>query len=191
MPDDADPGSEIAEAFARWAAAERAAGAASERTRERWLRQQAADAASLIAVLVDLAERGSPVVVRIGGTAGDLRGHLVGVGQDFVVLQDHAGAATMVALPAIDLFAIDGEHDRAGSEPAADNRTPTVSLDLVGALTDLAADRAPVRLRLAGGQIVVGDLLGVGTDVLWMREHTSRHSTLYVPVGAVLACTPS
>src|SRR4051794_3510155 len=60
---------------------------ASARGRERWLRRQATEGATLVGTLLDLAESAAPVAV---WTAPERRvdGVLVGVGPDVVVLRD-------------------------------------------------------------------------------------------------------
>ncbi|MBA2283054.1 MAG: hypothetical protein H0W25_17730, partial [Acidimicrobiia bacterium] len=61
-PSSAD-GQDLLARLAAWAAAARVDEAAAARSRERWLRQAADEGASFTGVLLDLAERGAPVVV--------------------------------------------------------------------------------------------------------------------------------
>ncbi len=140
-------------------------------------------------VLVDLAEHGATVVVRIGGPSGDLSGRLVGVGRDFLVLEEPS-CATLIALHAIDAVVAEPSASPRVLEPSGDERSPTVALDFAGAVAALAADRLPVRLRLAGGQTLAGELTGVGSDVIWLRASPPKRALVYVPLGAVLACSP-
>src|SRR5207249_2288632 len=60
---DANAVDDLLARLGRWREDQDAAEAARSRTRERWLRQQAAEAARLSAVALDLAERGTPVTV--------------------------------------------------------------------------------------------------------------------------------
>src|SRR5204863_961971 len=94
----------------RWAADSRASDAARARTRERWLRRQAAEEATLPGVALDLAERGDAVVLKT--TSGRAhRGRLVAVARDVWVLrsdashgsggEDGMAGATFVATDAI------------------------------------------------------------------------------------------
>ena len=81
----------------RWAADARARDAADSRVRERWLRAQAEDDASLDDVLLSLAEHEVAIVL----TTIDGRRHygqMVGVGVDFCALRAAGGATTLIAL---------------------------------------------------------------------------------------------
>jgi hypothetical protein len=79
--------------------------------------------------------------------------------------------------------------DRARPASTGDRPAP-VELDLAGALAALSADRAGARLRLAGGQTVSGELVGVGIDVAVVRPPLPARASIYVPLSAVLTCTP-
>ncbi|HLI00560.1 MAG TPA: hypothetical protein VKV06_07220, partial [Acidimicrobiales bacterium] len=59
---------------------------------------------------------------------------------------------------------------------------------LVDALDTLAAERSPVRLGLAGGEVVSGDLLAVGVDVVTVAVAAGVRA--HVALGAVETCTP-
>src|SRR5215204_2134370 len=81
----------------RWAADARAREAADTRVRERWLRAQAEEEASMAGVLLALAERREVVVITTA-TGRRHRGAVVGVGLDFVAVEAEAGPITLVAL---------------------------------------------------------------------------------------------
>ena len=82
--DDGNRADELVAAFVRWAADQRVSAAAADRARERMLREQAGAAATLVGVLVDLAERAVPVVV---SAAGERRsGRIAATAGDFFVL---------------------------------------------------------------------------------------------------------
>jgi hypothetical protein len=181
----------VVTAFARWAADERARDAASQRTRERWLRQQAQEAATLVDILVDLAEARSRAAISVGGGFADVHGRVVGVGNDFVVVE-HQGAATLVALHAVEALRPDagqGDDPIALAAPSGGERRAVIEVNLLAALAALAAHRSPVRLRLAGGGTLSAELRGVGVDVVMLASPTPRR-TVYIPLTAILACTP-
>jgi hypothetical protein len=173
----------------RWAGDQRAAEAAAARARERWLRQQAGEAATVEGVLVDLAERQAAVVVQTDGRTHV--GRLRGTGRDVLVLDGESGAITLVALDAIRTI---GLAPAPSAEEPADraspgDRSPTGRLSMAGLLAALAADRAPVHLELRGGKRVTGTLRNVGADVLSMRLEGKPPRTVHVPIEAIIWCS--
>ena len=58
------PGGDLSARLERWAAEARVDDAARQRTRERWLLQQAEEGGRMAGVLCDLGERGTAVAVR-------------------------------------------------------------------------------------------------------------------------------
>jgi len=167
----------------RWAGDQRATEAASSRARERWLRQQAGEAATLGGILVDLVEHRAEVVI---GTQGRThRGHLRGVGRDVAVLETASGAVTLVAMDAIrtlQVAPVDAGQDWSGS------RAPAGKLSLAGLLDALAADQSTVRLELGDGTMVTGSLRGVGADVVTILTEGRPGRTIHVPLRAIASC---
>lgn len=178
-------GDELAAALARWAADAAVAEAAGTRTRERWLRQQAGETATLTGVLVDLAERATPAVVTL--RSGVHRGRVVGVGRDFCVLASRA--SVVVALDAVVSVAA-GPASVAERTGTDGDRVAPLDLDLTDVLSLLSADRSPARLALAGGAIVAGSLLSAGAGVVECRTASPGGRTVVVVVSAIEACTP-
>lgn len=186
-------GDALLAALSGWAADHRAAEAVAGRARERWLRQQAQEAATWLGVLVDLAERRAAVVLELAA-GGVARGTLVGVGTDVCLLaaDPPRSAATLVALAHVVAARA------AGAAPgvAAGDRRPALPLRLADALAALAAEREVARLGLAGGREVTGCLLAAGADVLTVRpggppdDHRPGAERIFVPVGSVVTCTP-
>jgi hypothetical protein len=181
-------------AFARWSAGERVADAARQRTRERWLRQQAAESATLAGVLTDLAERRAEVSVATRSQR--LSGQVVGVAEDFCVLEERSGAGALVALEHLSSVSATGG-DRVGGNDAAGARRPPLSLRLADALSLLAGDRSPVLVTVTSGERVLGQLVAVGADLITMRalggargNGPGRYSDLSIPLGAVEVCAP-
>lgn len=166
--------------LARWAAAERTAGAAALRRRTRSLTDQAASTSTWSGLLLELAERACEVTVTLPGT--QLVGQLTALGRDFCVLEHRAGRAVLVASGAICSVArADGP-----VVPAGDRR-PSLDLSLAGALDFLAADRTPVCVRTAGSN-VEGTLISVGDDVITVRTPSPTRRLVHVPFVSLRTC---
>jgi hypothetical protein len=170
---------ELGRRLAEWAADE----AASERSRRRWLEQQAAEDVSWPAVLVDLAERRAHVSVALGSAAG-VHGPVTAVGADFFVL-DAALGATLVPFAAVtSLQPQPGV--RVTGAPRPDTGAPP-ALTLATTLARLAGERPRVRLLLPGPSSVSGSLKAVGPDVIVVGLEDDARSTAYVPLSAAAA----
>ena len=166
----------------RWAARARAEDAARSRTRERWLRQQAAEDARFEGVALDLAERGAGVVL-LTTTGRSHRGRIVAVARDFFLLRDDAGIATFVTFPAIAALRPE-DGDRSG--PAASDRTAPLGTRLADVFVGLAGDRPRVRIGLeGGGEVLAGELRAAGADVVTVRLDGAPGGTAYVLMSAV------
>jgi len=173
----------------RWREDQDAAEAARSRTKERWLRQQAAEAARLSAVALDLAERGTPVT--LSTTAGGTHTATVaGVAREFVVLRSSGDRLTFVRWSCVAAIR-PPPGDRAG-EADADRDAP-LDLLLGHALAGLAADRPRVRIVTAGGaEPWTGELRAVGGDVLTLRLDGGDGpacATVYLALDAVCEVT--
>ena len=142
----------------RWAADARAREAADARVRERWLRAQAEEEASLAGLLLALAERREVVVVTT--TSGRRhRGTLTGVGGDFAAIEATGGTTTLLVLGAVtDVRVVEGMATTSGEAAALDVR-------LADVLAQAAGQRPRVSVQ-AGVNPVVGDLWAVGSDLL-------------------------
>lgn len=150
----------------------RAADAGARRDRERNLRRQAEEDASLVGTLVDLAERGGPVTVRT--TTGRAHtGRLLALGADFVVVRTDHGADVFVTLGAVAAV-------RAGRGDAATGDRPTPSATrLLDVLATAAAEHPRVSLLVAG-ETVAGELRAVGSDVVTVLLDGPERTTAYV-----------
>ena len=168
----------------RWAADARAREAADARVRERWLRSQSEEEASLAGVLLALAERRQTVVVTtVGGRRH--RGVVTGVGVDFAALEAPAGTTTLVALTGLaDVRAVeDGMRPRATAAGAGDDdRRGAFGVRLGDVLAQAAGQRPRISLH-AGAAPVVGDLRAMGSDVLTVR--TDGGAVVYVGLASV------
>ncbi|MEA3054684.1 MAG: hypothetical protein QOD30_116, partial [Actinomycetota bacterium] len=137
---------------------------ASARGRERWLRRQATEGATLVGTLLDLAEAGAQVAV---WTAPERRvdGVPVGVGPDVVVLRDrHDHVAVRIAAITV---VRPGPGQRAVA--ATGDRSAAMRLDLVELLARLVDDRPDVAVVLDTGESLTGALVAVGADVLTLQ----------------------
>lgn len=175
-------------AFGGWWASERANRAARERSRTRSLAAQAASTGTWEGLLVNLAERGAAVLVAIGGDR--LNGRLVGVGHDFCVLRHTGGWPILVASTHIDALSPDTEPAGApglasGMMPAGERRAP-IGMSLAAALATLADERAPVTIRV-GAEMIEGDLVSVGEDVLSLVVGSARQLT-HAPLAMLSWC---
>ena len=167
------------EGLERWAADARAREAADARVRERWLRAQAEEEASLAGVLLALAERRATVVAStVAGRRH--RGVVTGVGVDFAALRAGAGTAILVVLAAVaEVRVVEGESKRPTTGGGGGQ-------ELGVRLADVLAQAAGQRPRVAvqtGAASVVGDLRAVGSDVLTLR--TDAADLVYVGLPSV------
>jgi hypothetical protein len=163
----------------RWVAAARTAEAAASRARERWLRQVADESATFAGVLLDLAERGAPVVVQ-GRGGRRHRGTVLAVGVDFAALRTEGGADVLLAFSGIASVRPDDRLDT----PSGD-RVATFDLGLAEAIAAVGADRPRVLLvTAADGDGVAGELRSVGRDVVTLRLDGDG-STAYVPMASI------
>jgi hypothetical protein len=163
-----------------WAASAAADEAAAARTRERWLRQAAAEGATFAGVLLDLAERAAPVVV--AGRAGRRhRGTLRAVGRDFCGLRTPEGADVLLTYGGVASVRSEGR-----AEVVAGDRPVALDVGLAEALAALAADRPRVLVvTMADAEGVAGELRGVGVDVLTLRLDGLGRPNAYVPIPSI------
>lgn len=171
---------ELGRRLAEWAADE----AAAERSRGRWLAQQAAEDVAWPAVLVDLAERRAHVSVALTA-AGSLQGAVTAVGADFLVLDTLAGESALIPFAAVSALRPEPGVRVAGSTRPA-GLDHGAALSLATTLIRLAGERPRVRLLTAASP-VAGVLRAAGPDVLVIALEDDARSTAYVPAGAVAA----
>jgi hypothetical protein len=146
----------------RFAADAREHEAAASRAREGWLRQAAGDDATLSGTLLDLAERGAPVVL----TLRSGRRHRVAVwrvASDCVAVRHDDGRVSWIALASVAVIA--GEPG--GRAVPVSTRRAESDVTLVDVLSDLVADQATVALFVADmTDALRGRLVGGGRDVV-------------------------
>ena len=168
----------LARSLERWAADALVDEAAQQRTRQRWLRVQAEEEASTIGALVDLAERGRPVVLDVGEHR--VRGTIVGVGADFLALRSERDQDVLVRTDAVEVVRAEP-----GGRAVIGDRTVLVEVALDAVVGPLAADRPEVLIRTRSGQVVRGELRSAGTDVVRLRTDGDPPAPAWIPLAAV------
>ena len=177
------PAPDLLSELEAWAADARVHEAAAARARERWLRQQAEESATLLGQLIDLAERNITVVVSTRSGRRH-RGHVVAVGTDFVALRSEA-TQVLVAIDAIATVRTLPE-----VRAVIGDRVVAVSLELIDVLLGLAADRPRVVIGAADADAVAGELRSVGTDVVTVRcDGPQPAPVAYIPIGSITEVT--
>lgn len=169
----------------RWAADARARDAADARVRERWLRAQAEEDASLAGALLACAEREATVVLTtVDGHRH--RGLVAGVGLDFCAVIALGGTTTLVALDSLAEVRPADPSDRRRSPAAGDGHgQASLGVRLADVLAQAAGQRPRISVQ-AGTASVVGDLRAVGSDVLTVRTD-GIGAVVYVRLPSVSA----
>jgi hypothetical protein len=164
----------------RWAADARVDEAARRRSRERWLRQQAEEGATLAGVLLDLAERKVPLSVH---TRAGRRHHgvVLAVGADFCALRTAAGNDVLLAMAGIGIV-----RTQPRIEVTVGDRAVHLEARLAEVVARMAGERERVLLvTLDGGEAVAGELRAAGQDVVTLQLDGSRSATAYVRLDAI------
>lgn len=160
----------------------RADEAARTRSRERWVRQQAQEAAEFSGTLLDLLERGVRVGVRTTSGASH-HGRLLGLARDVCGVRIDGGRRVWIRLAAVTAVRPEGG---ARYPDAADERTEREDVEFAEVLARLAEDRPRVQLVTAGASgAVSGELRAVGADVVTLLEGDNREPC-YVSLPSVL-----
>jgi hypothetical protein len=157
----------------------RADEAAAERQRRRRLQQLGEEEATLVGLLVDLAERGVEVSAETAAS-GVHRGVLRMVATDFCIIGTGSGEVwiTYRGLSSV------RPHPRE-QHVAATGTRPATDLSMAEALARVASDRSRIRLVTEGGQRLGGELRSVGVDVLTIKLDGPAAGLAYVPVSSI------
>lgn len=167
-------GSSLDSTLAAWVEQAAVNEAAAARARRHWLTVQAEGESSLAGVLVDLGERGRPVVLAVDDLT--VRGRIVGIGSDFVVVERDDGRPVIVALDAVAMV-------RSAEDVAVwGDRQVRVDTTLAGILGPIAAERPEVTVRTSAGS-VNGVLRSAGADVARIR--LDGGSTTWIAVAGL------
>jgi hypothetical protein len=174
----------LADRLVAWVAAARVGEAAAARSREGFLRRTAGEDATFAGVLVDLAERGAPVLVAT--TAGRRhRGVIQAVGADFCALRTAEGRDIVLAHRGIASVRPDGRLGTTG------DRVVEVPVGLAEALAVLAENRPRVLVVPLGAGVdsgdrgLAGELRSVGRDVVVLHLDGADQRTAYVALNSV------
>lgn len=167
-------GDVLGRSLATWAAEAAVDEAAAARARRHWLTVQAESTATVAGVLLDLGERGRSVQLGVGDV--QVRGRIVGLGADFVVIERADGTAVLVAVAAVGLI-------RSIDDVAVwGDRDVRLDTTLAGIVGPIAAER-PVVTATTDAGTVHGALRSAGDDVLRIRLEGG--GTTWVPTGAL------
>jgi hypothetical protein len=169
----------------RWGADVRASDAARARSRQRWLRRQAEEESTLAGIALDLAERGTAVVLET--TSGRThRGRLLGLARDVWVLRSGGSSVTFVAADAIAAFQAQPRGDGPPPSEATGARPVPLAVSMAEMLGDLAAEQPRLRIVVHGrSDALTGQLRAVGMDVATLRLAGDPPTTVYVRLGSV------
>jgi hypothetical protein len=161
---------------------ERAREHAAERSRERWLRQQASESTTLWSLLRVAAEHEAELGLRTASGRAHL-GVVRSLGADFCLLVGPHQPGVYVPFTAITAVTLTSRLDIRTVE---DEREDPDAVRLMELLAEEVGDRPRVGVASAGDpERVVGDLEVVGRDVLGVRTEGARRSLVYVPITAV------
>jgi hypothetical protein len=155
--------------------------AVRSRAQERWLRHQATTEATLVGILVDLAEEGAEVTLRTNAGRTH-QGPIVAIGRDFVIV----GAGPSYTCIVVDaLVAVRRRPGRHHADTTGDRPAPR-SVTLAEHLADLAPEGPRVAIAVAGEPALLsGELRTVGRDIATLRLDGEPPVTAYVALGSV------
>lgn len=162
--------------------AARHAEAVASRSERRSRLERASETATWRGTLRDLAERRLPVTVRIDGGASR-RGSLVAIGADHLALRAGTGQLVLLRLDAVQLV----RPEPGLSAPVATgDRERVQGQRLATVLAALVEDRTRIQLGCVGlDEPVVGELVGLGEDVLTVEVDAADRGTVYLPLAVV------
>jgi hypothetical protein len=152
----------------------RADAGAGARARERSLRRQAAEGATLAGTLLDLGEAAAALSLwTVAGRRHE--GTLLAVGADFALLADR-GAHVVVRLDAVTVVR---PHPGHGAGPASGDRATELDLTFTELLARLVDDRPEISIGADGAYAIAGTLEAVGVDVLTVRVSPGADGLVY------------
>lgn len=160
----------------------RQAGEVAARSERRSRLERAGEVATWRGTLRDLAERRSRISVRLAD-GGVRRGSLTAVGADHLAVRTSAAQLLLILLDSVRTI-----RPEPGSPApvATGDRDRVEGRRLVEVLAELVEERARILLRCDGmDEPLVGDLVGLGEDVLTFRVDGVDHGTVYLPLDAV------
>lgn len=162
----------------RWVAEGSVDAAARARARQKWLERQAAEEATVMGVLADLAERGGALTLTTM-TGYRSRGTAAAIGADFVIIREKRLGDVIVPVRKLaTVRAAPGDNAPTGDRPVA------FELMLADALVELAADR-PTVVAAVGNEEIRGELKSAGFDVTAIELDGPRRELVHIAVAAL------
>jgi hypothetical protein len=165
-------------ALDRWMAELRAHDAAVGRGRVGSLERQAAEAATLLGVVVDLAERARPVLIDLA-TGRRHRGEITLVGHDMCAIRGAEGRATLVAT-----WAITAVRPLPGETPITGDREVRSPATFATTVAAACEPGTHVAVWCIGTEVLTGEVQSVGHDVIALRLDAGR-TWAYVALASV------
>lgn len=174
----------VLRSLAEWAADQRVDAAAASRIRERWLRQQAVESATLAGIAVDLAESGARVSIRtVAGRSH--HGRVDAVGRDFLVLRSTSARPTFLAMAAVAWL----RPEPGTMGDGTGDRGAPVDVSLADVLLRMSGDRPHLQVTV-GDETVTGQLRAVSADVLTVRTDGDPPATVHIRLGSIYEVSP-
>lgn len=163
-----------------WLSGVRVDDATAERSRTAWLARQATEEATLAGTLLELAEQGAEVVLRLRAGAGlEAEGTIAALGADVVVLDRTPTGTVLVPLGAVASVRAGGRARRVWGD-----RSPASATTLHDLLSAWSPERPELSVHTAG-TVINGELSGVGLDVITLRHTSIDRATEVVALAAV------
>ena len=178
-------GGDLGDRLTAWAAQARVDEAVAARAREAFLRRTAADDATFAGVLLDLAERGGPVLA-VGTGGRRHRGVVRAVGSDFVAIRTPEGREVLLAYRGIASV-----RPEAGAAAPTGDRVAALPFGLAEALSVVAEERPRVlAVTIASGDDgVAGELVAAGRDVMAVRLDGADRTIAHLAVANLAEVT--
>lgn len=156
--------------------------AIASRDERRGRRDRAAELATWTGTLRDLAERAVPVVVRTGGDRVH-RGSLAAVGLDHLAIRLVNGTVVLVATDTVRSVRPEPGHP---APVATGDRERSQDRTLIEALGRLVEERREVVISLRDvADLLPGEVVGMGEDVITVRLEGGEQGTVYLPATAI------
>lgn len=164
--------------------------AVEERRRLREQLDRAADVATWVGTLRDLAESRSPVTLSVVG-GRTRRGAVTAVGSDVLVVATPAGDRLLIRLDQVRAVYIESSASSAspgaGPAPARGHRGPASPRRFLTVLSSAVEHDPLVSLWLEGlPDPLRGRVLGMGEDVLSLRPGEGGHGVVQLPTAAIV-----
>lgn len=154
--------------------------AARSERRSRLLR--ASEVATWAGTLEDLAERRAPVIVRLAGSRTH-RGALVALGRDHIAVRTPSGQVALLSTAAVRSVR---PEPGAAAPLATGDRERSEGRTLAEVLERCAEERRRLVLGLDGvDDLLAGEVVALGEDVVTFRVDARDHGVLYLPMHGV------